>query len=80
MMTLNVHFKSQKWKVLLIMHNYATHSPKHVGRGESFGFSTLQLSNIFIVFIPPNVTSVIQPLDHGITAPSIQYKLGMGSH
>ena len=68
MMSLNVHFKSQKWKVLLIMDNYATHSLKHVGRGESFGFSTLQLSNITIVFLPPNVTSVVQPLDQGIIA------------
>ena len=41
MMSLNVHFKSQKWKVILIMENFVTHSLKHVGRGESFGFSTL---------------------------------------
>ena len=37
-MSLNVHFKSQKWKVLLIMVKFVTHSPKDVGRGESFGF------------------------------------------
>ena len=48
------------------MDNYATHSLKHVGRAESFDFSTLQLSNIIIVFIPPNVTSVVQLLDQGI--------------
>ena len=74
MMSLNAHFKSQKWKVLLIMDNYATHSPRHVGRGQSFGFSILKLSNITIVFLSPNVTSVVQPLDHGRIAPSIQYK------
>ena len=68
MMRLNVHFKSQEWKVLLIMDNHATHSLKHVGGGESFGFSTLQLSNITVTFLPPNVTSVIQPLDQGIIA------------
>ena len=32
MMSLNVHFKSQKRKVLLIMDNYATHSLENVGR------------------------------------------------
>ena len=38
MMSLNVHFKSQKRKVILIMDNYVSHSLEHVGRGESFGF------------------------------------------
>ena len=38
MIRLNVHFKSQKRKALLIMDNYATHSLKHIGRGESFVF------------------------------------------
>ena len=56
MMNLNVDFKSQKRKMLFFMDNCATHSLKHVGSGESFGFSTLQLSNIIIVvFLPPNV-------------------------
>ena len=66
MMSLNVHIKSQKWKVFWNMDNSATYSLKHVGRGESFGFTTLQLSNIIIVVVPPNVTSVVQPLDWGI--------------
>ena len=56
-------FKSQKQKVLLIMGNYATHSLDHVGRGKSFGFSTLQLRNIAIAFLPPDVRSVVQPFD-----------------
>ena len=45
MMSFNVCFKSQKRKVFLIMDNSTTvsttHSLKHVGRGESVGFSTL---------------------------------------
>ena len=38
MMSLNVHFKTEKRKVILIMDNYVSHSLEHVGRGESFGF------------------------------------------
>ena len=66
MMNLNVQFKSKKQKVLFIMNNYATHSLKHVGRGESFSFSNLQLSNIIIAFLPHNVTSVVQLMDLAI--------------
>ena len=51
-----------------IMGNYATHSLKHVGRSESFGFSSLSLSNVIISFLPPNVKNVVQPLVRGIIA------------
>ena len=74
-MSLNVHFKYLKRKVLLIMNNYVTRSLTQVGKGESFGLSTLQLSNIIIVFLPPNVISVVQPLDQGIITPfKVRYK------
>ena len=63
MMSLNVYFKSQKQKVLLVMDNSTTHSLKHVGRCISFDFSTLQLNNINITFLLPNVICVAQPLD-----------------
>jgi hypothetical protein len=49
MMSLSVHFKFQNWKVLLMVDNFATQSLKLVGRGESFGFSTLQMSNVIIL-------------------------------
>jgi hypothetical protein len=52
---------------------YATHSLKHVGRGESFGFSASQLNNIFIAFLPPNVTSVMQHLGQGMV---VSFKVG----
>ena len=43
--------------------------------GKSPDFSTLELSNMTLVFFPLNVTSVVQPLDEGIiTSFKIQYK------
>ena len=43
--------------------------------GKSRGFSTLELSNMTLVFLPPNVTSVVQPLNQGIIASfKVQYK------
>ena len=50
MMSLNVHFKSLKHKVLLGMDNSITHSLKHVGRDESFidRLVCQRLSNIII--------------------------------
>ena len=47
-------------------------STKH---GESRGFSTLELSNMTLVSLPPNVTSILRSLDQGIIASfKIQYK------
>ena len=60
MMSLNIHFKSQKRKVLVIMNNFATHLLReHADGGESFGLLALHWSNITIAFLPPNVTSVV---------------------
>jgi hypothetical protein len=43
--------------------------------GKCHGFSTLELSNMTLVFLPRNVTSVVQPSDQGIIASfKIQYK------
>jgi hypothetical protein len=43
--------------------------------GNFCGFSTLELNNMTLVFLPPNVSTIIQPLDQGIIASlKIQYK------
>ena len=40
-MSINEHFKAQKVEGTLIMEKHATCSLRHVGKGGSFGFSTL---------------------------------------
>ena len=62
-------FQILKVEGTLIMNKkIATHSLKHVGMGEAFGFSTLQLSSFTLSFLPTNATNVVQPLDQGIIA------------
>jgi hypothetical protein len=47
----------------MMLDNASSHvvSPAKVGKSHSF--STLELSNMTLVLLPPNVTSVVQPLD-----------------
>jgi hypothetical protein len=59
----------------MILDNASSHVVSSAKVGKSRGFSTLALSNLTLVFLPPKVTSVVQPLDQGIIASFIiQYK------
>ena len=59
----------------MILDNASSHVVSSAKVGKSCGFSTLKLSNMIFVFLPPNVTSVVQPLDKGIITPfKIHYK------
>jgi hypothetical protein len=46
----------------MISDNASSHVVSSAKVGKSHGFSTLELSNMTLVFLPPNVTSVVRPL------------------
>ena len=72
---LNNQFKGQNQKVMMILDNASSHVVSSANVGKSCGFPTMELSNMTLVFLPPNVTSIVQPLDQGIIASfKIQYK------
>ena len=66
-----VRRKNNGRQVLLIMDYYSAHKMEHDRvRPLTFegGFRGFQFDNVVCLFLPPNVTSVIQPLDQGIIA------------
>ena len=65
---LNNQFKGQNRKVIIFLDNASSHVVSSTKVGKSHGFSTLELSNMTLVFLPPNVTSIVQPLDQSIIA------------
>jgi hypothetical protein len=52
--------------VIIILDDASSHIVISTKVGKSRGFSTLELSSMTLVFLPPNVISVVQPLDQGI--------------
>jgi hypothetical protein len=59
----------------MILDNASSHVVNYAKVGKSRGFPTLELSNMTLVFLPPNVTSIFQCLDQDvITYFKIEYK------
>ena len=47
----------------MLLDNASSHVVSSAKVGRSHGFSNLELSNMTLLFLLPNVTSVVQPLD-----------------
>ena len=58
--------------MIIILDIASSHVVSYAKAGKFCGFSTLELSNMTLVFLPPNVTIVIQPLDQGIIISSLK--------
>lgn len=67
---LNKQMMKQKRRILLIMDNAPSHklSESRASHGEYEGLQYMDLDNVTVLFLPPNTTSLIQPLDAGIIA------------
>ncbi|KAK9841678.1 hypothetical protein WJX74_009921 [Apatococcus lobatus] len=66
--TLNCRMADSNKRILLLMDDASSHAIPDSNSKEIHGLKSISLSNITIVFLPANTTSVVQPLDAGIIA------------
>ena len=71
----NTRIGAQGRKILILLDNAASHQVQGMEKTTIGGFEAFVLSNITLLFFPPNVTSVVQPMDQGvIVALKVHYK------
>lgn len=61
----NAEFRRQNRQVVILLDNCSGHFGEWE-KDEELGFAVYRMSHILFVFLPPNTTSLIQPLDQGI--------------
>jgi hypothetical protein len=59
----------------MLLDNAPTHIPPETTKEVLVGFGAYCLSNITIIFLLANTTSIVQPLDQGIAAFRAHYRL-----
>lgn len=64
----NAKFKVEKRHIVLLLDNAPTHLIVDVPKHTVQGFQLYYLSNVTVIFLPANTTSLVQPLDQGIIA------------
>ena len=52
----------------MLLDNASSHSVADIQLIKMGSFNAFRLSNLLLIFLPPNCTSVVQPLDMGIIA------------
>ena len=61
--------------MIIILDITSSHVVSSAKDGKSRCFSTLELCYVTLIFLPPDVTNIVEPLDQGIIASfKIQYK------
>ena len=66
---INEEFKNQQRSCLMLLDNASSHnSVPDIQLIKLGSFDAFRLSNHLLIFLPPNCTSVVQPLDMGIIA------------
>jgi hypothetical protein len=65
---LNAEMKRCGRSIVLLCDNVPTHTVQDAEVDEELGLKVINLSNVKLIFLPANTTSVIQPLDQGIIA------------
>ena len=64
----NRDMKLQKRTAVLLCDNAASHNLNGYERETMHGLELVKLGNLTVVYLPPNTTSIVQPLDQGIIA------------
>jgi hypothetical protein len=65
---LNAEMKRCDRSIVLLGDNAPTHTVEDAEVDEELGFKVMNLSNVKLIFLPANTTSVIEPLDQGTIA------------
>ena len=80
-MKMNELFKNQKRNCLILLDNAASHSIADMVLTKAGSFECFKMSNLLLLFMPANCTSVVQPLDQGIIAAfKARYKSKLAQH
>lgn len=73
MISENKKMAKKRRKILILLHKVGCHNVEGVKKVTKFAFDAYFLSNITLLFLPCNVTVVVQPLDQGIL-PSLKMR------